>query len=411
MISRRQGDCKSAEPDMLASLSMAVAPTPDSEAPGRPGGLVALADRCVQCGLCLPHCPTYQLDRNEAESPRGRIALWRGLASGQLEASSVTHAHLDHCLGCRACEAVCPAGVRYGELLVAGRALQRTQRRASLRQTAIEWLAARPRALDALTGLYGWLRPLLPSRMRVLPAPPRAITPHDTGAAAAGDPDGRRVPVALFRGCVGRRYDAPARSALSRLLGAAGIATIEPDNQTCCGALHAHSGDGASADRLAATNRTAFAAAGTVCGTASGCQQHLAQALAGTAAGPEDPFVMLERVAAGLAFRPARRRVALHLPCTQQRLDGSVAALRALLGRVPELEVLTLPPGCCGAAGTQMLTDAARADRFRDPLLAAVAVCGADTLLSANIGCRLHLGNASPVPVVHPLEFLAEHLQ
>ncbi|NUO77237.1 MAG: 4Fe-4S dicluster domain-containing protein, partial [Lysobacter sp.] len=79
--------------------------------------LVALADRCVQCGLCLPACPTYGHDRLEAESPRGRIAVARAWALGTIEPSAVADTHLDHCLGCRSCEAVCPAGVQYGELL------------------------------------------------------------------------------------------------------------------------------------------------------------------------------------------------------------------------------------------------------------------------------------------------------
>ncbi|MEO5596040.1 MAG: 4Fe-4S dicluster domain-containing protein, partial [Lysobacteraceae bacterium] len=114
----------------------------------------------MKCGLCLPQCPTYALDRNEAESPRGRISLARALADGSLAANSAADLHLDHCLGCRRCEAVCPAGVEYSELLERTRSMQRQRRGASLRQRAVEWLAARPRLLDRLFGLYRAVYPL-----------------------------------------------------------------------------------------------------------------------------------------------------------------------------------------------------------------------------------------------------------
>ena len=64
--------------------------------------LLKATDRCVMCGMCLPHCPTYQLSRDEGESPRGRIALIQGLASGRLALNERLEAHLDRCLGCRA---------------------------------------------------------------------------------------------------------------------------------------------------------------------------------------------------------------------------------------------------------------------------------------------------------------------
>jgi len=99
----------------------------------------------------------------------------------------------------------------------------------------------------------------------------------------------------------------------------------------------------------------------------------------------------------------------LHLPCTQRNVVKSDVATRALLARVPGLEVIELDAGhgCCGAAGTQMLTAPGRANTFRQPLLDQFLASGASRLLSANIGCRLHFANGTPLPVQHPLEFLA----
>src|SRR5690606_38610999 len=124
--------------------------TPRVNAPAGPDPLVALADRCVQCGLCLPACPTYRLDRLEPESPRGRIALARGWALDLVAPDPAGEAHLDQCLGCRSCEAVCPAGVEYGALLVAARVRQRRRRTPGLRLRWLEALAARPGLMAAL---------------------------------------------------------------------------------------------------------------------------------------------------------------------------------------------------------------------------------------------------------------------
>ncbi|MBS7457849.1 (Fe-S)-binding protein [Coralloluteibacterium stylophorae] len=362
--------------------------------------LQALAAQCVQCGLCLPHCPTYALERTEAEGPRGRIAYVRGLASGDLAPTVAGDRHLDHCLGCRRCETACPAGVRFGALLLAARSRQRQRRAPPWRQRLLEAMAARPRWLGGLMRLYRRVAPLLPRRARPLPVPPPA--PRGTDWPRGGGH-------AIFLGCVARTYDGEVADALRLLAARAGLALGRPQAQTCCGALHAHAGDDATAARLAATNRAAFAGCGEILTTASGCHEAVAAAL-----GPgrtSDALVFLARHADALRFRPAATRVALHLPCTQHRLAGSVAATRTLLARVPDLEVVDLPQGCCGAAGSAMLLRPERAADLRAPLLHGLAASGATTLLSANIGCRLHLANAADVPVRHPIAFLAEHLQ
>lgn len=144
---------------------------------------------------------------------------------------------------------------------------------------------------------------------------------------------------------------------------------------------------------------------------ASGCHDTLADSLRGQAV-VRDAIDVIAEGADRLRFAARPERVALHLPCTQRNVVRSDAALRTLLARVPALEVVVLDAGfgCCGAAGTRMLTDPVRAARFRQPLLDQLAASSATRLLSANIGCRLHLANGTSLPVQHPLEFLSECL-
>lgn len=376
--------------------------TPD---PPASAGLAALADRCVQCGLCLPHCPTYRLDRTEAESPRGRIAYVKAVAQGRIAPTEAGDRHLDHCLGCRRCEPVCPAGVAYGELLIGARTAQFERRKLPVRLRLAGWLLARPPLLGALLDLHRVAGDWLPSALRpALPRPLPLQTLPSPGATT-------RERVSLFVGCVADRYESATRAALARLLAAAGVAVDLPAGQGCCGAAAAHSGDAATAKTLADANRRAFEGRAAVLCLATGCQDSLARSLAG-AAPVEDALSTLDRLAERLAFRPATGRVvALHLPCTQRSVVRSDAALRRLLARVPGLTVIELPDtGCCGAAGLHQLAEPERAAAFRAPLLDALATSGASELLSANIGCRLHLGDGTTMPVRHPVDFLAEYL-
>jgi glycolate oxidase iron-sulfur subunit len=215
----------------------------------------------------------------------------------------------------------------------------------------------------------------------------------------------------LFIGCVARPYEGALRSAVQALCANIGVDMTTPAGQTCCGSLHAHAGNTDAANALAQANRAAFAGTATVLTLASGCHESVAQALPTTVT--LDALDFLAQRGDALRFRPTRERIALHLPCTQRNVVKSDDATRALLARVPGLDIVELDAGfgCCGAAGTQMLLEPARAAAYRQPLLDQLAATGATRLLSANIGCRLHFANGTRVPVQHPLEFLAECLE
>ncbi len=386
--------------------------------------LLSLADACVLCGLCLPHCPTYSLDARESESPRGRVLLAQAIARdpGRLDSSSIEA--LEHCLGCGRCEQVCPAKVRFGELIrLARRHLP--QRPRPLGVWAALWASRHPEAAASLLRAARPLRGLLPRRSRRALAacaetgPVRDLSrhrpvnpPRKAGSAA---PQARRI--GLLLGCVGRALEASALGAAARLLHACGHEVLVPTDQACCGALDQHAGAGAHADALRAQSRRAWArlAPDILVGITSGCQAAHAASLSMLAPVTDIASLLLADVGfAALGLRRIEHRVALHLPCSQRAETGSVRATRELLARSPGLEVVELADtGCCGAGGAYMLQFAERAERLRRPLLDAVIASGATTLLSANLGCRLHLGGAAVLAGVelrHPLELLAEAL-
>lgn len=380
--------------------------------------IAALADQCVQCGLCLPVCPTYALDGNEAESPRGRIAIAAALAKGLAPITDEVREPLDHCLGCLNCERVCPAQVRFGELLVETRGLLGP---APQRPRVLLALTRQPALLrlTRLIGLHRWHARLarwlpLPSRWRTALALAASTSPPRLASALAGTGAPTLARVALFPGCVASVADAAAQQAAIILLEAAGHPVIRLPG-FCCGALDAHGGDAQAAARAARRVRDAWQASGAsvLVTVTPGCIGQLRSALPDVTV--DDPYALLAAQADRLQFRPLPRRVALHLPCTQLNVARSGETLQALLGRVPALEVMPLPARCCGAAGSHLLAFPERAAALRAPTLEAIGALAPQALLSSNIGCRLHLAaglaeQGTTVPTAHPLVLLAQQL-
>jgi glycolate oxidase iron-sulfur subunit len=229
--------------------------------------------------------------------------------------------------------------------------------------------------------------------------------------------------ITLFRGCVASVYDRDTHAAATRLLQALGYEVRIPYGTPCCGALARHDGDVDAADKHAQGARTAIEAAGgdVVLVSASGCFGDLRdQAMQGARTPVRDvhAFIAADERLATLRFRPLPIRAALHLPCTQVSVVGSIGSLRALLSRIPALNVLELPeqPRCCGAAGNYFVEHPAIAARLRDEKLGQAEDLQPDVVLTTNIGCRIHLGNGlrereRAIRVMHPLALLAQQLE
>jgi glycolate oxidase iron-sulfur subunit len=399
--------------------SAAMQPRPDPVPAAGPARRIAdLADQCVKCGLCLPHCPTYRAGREEGESPRGRIALARALALGELEPTPRALGHLDRCLACRACERACPPGVRFADLLVETRTLLATRRGLPSTVRRLRWLLLRPRMLERALDLLRLLRSSGLARivqaLGLDPGPDSVPTPPPRLHFAFAGP-GTRGEVTLFLGCVARRYDAAAHAAAIRLLTAAGYRVRVPDAQGCCGAALAHAGDRTGAQTLTAALARDLAGEGPVLVSASGCLGAVRAAL-GARVHEIHTFLAADAGVAALRFRRADETLALHLPCTLRYHDGGRAALD-LLGRIPGLQLARLPEQarCCGAAGIQFLAQPSQARALRAELLGDIAAAASTQVATANVGCRLWIEaglstTASPPRLYHSLELLARQL-
>jgi glycolate oxidase iron-sulfur subunit len=340
-----------------------------------------LLDRCISCGFCLPACPTYALTGDEGSSPRGRITLMRALETGRLdEDDDRLQEESSFCLGCRACEPVCPAGVQYGQLLEEWRDHQwRGRHRPPLAQVLMLVAARTP-----LLRLIGAVR--RPARTRE-----SARIGARVGRRRASRPEARESPVpgvSLMLGCFERGLYPGVSRAVQKLL--PGIAV--PQDQGCCGALHAHNGD--SAGGVALATRLGEQLPGVIVTTAGGCAAHLASVL-----GRDRVHELSEHLVAdgrepvgeltvddGAGGR-RRARVAIQDSCHLRNGLGVSAEPRSLIGEVADFVSVPGDGSCCGSAGSYSLLRPRDARRVLEPKLDAVAVAGVDYVATVNPGC------------------------
>ena len=395
--------------------------------------------QCIHCGMCLEACPTYRITGLETESPRGRIHLMQAIFEGRIEPVPEARVHLDRCLACRACEAVCPSGVQYGRLIETTRADLATRDGPSPVRDALLWLVSRRRALGLVTALLGVperlglralargpLRGIVPKGLRRLEslAPsltrPRYRAPEHPAAATSR--------VALLLGCVMRVAYGDVHSATARLLARTGADVVTVPGETGCGALHAHAGAREEARRLARRNIEAFERAKVdhIVVDAAGCGAHLkeygellegdpvwhARATA-IAHKVRDATEFLAGALGDGALGELPMRVTYQDPCHLAHAQRIRAQPRALLAKVSGLELAEMPGAdiCCGSAGYYNLVQPEYADRLLADKVRNIVELAPDAVVTANPGCMLQLeaglrAAGSRVPVLHIVELL-----
>lgn len=386
---------------------------------------LSAADQCVMCGMCQPHCPTYQVNHIESESPRGRLSMILGIAQNQLNADESVLQHLYNCTGCGVCEAMCPSRVSYMQLLDDSKYLLRSKTRQGLANTILLWLVRHP-------ARYGLLKKLLQStrlgnilrrfglldkqtaavqqRVNRNPEQAQLQSMHPANGEAKGN-------IALFTGCITQLFDQQSLEDSITLLTHCGYNVHLPIGQVCCGAMHQHNGQPNIAAELIERNRQLFDSKrfDAIIGSATGCTSQLKAMNSNRPVIDIMQFIAEHQLIEQLTLTPLNLRVAAHRPCSQQLNN---ALLIQLMQAIPEIKIQSLHSNatCCGAGGTQLIKPTTPSLALRKIKSDDINQQAPDVIITTNFGCALQLASGltenlsknKQIEIYHPVSLLVK---
>jgi glycolate oxidase iron-sulfur subunit len=380
---------------------------------------------CVQCGLCLPACPTFRLTGRETASPRGRIQAMKAVHNGVLEIDGPFQGVIDFCLGCRACEPVCPGMVPYGRALEGTRAEIAAQRPTfghRLRSFLLGTAIGSRRSLRLGTGALRMAQAtratsLAPARyrrlsegIRPLRGRPEPTLGHKGGSGVSGS-------VALVAGCIQDEWFRPVNHAAIELLEMAGYRVEVPPGQTCCGALAAHDGKADAARDLARQNMSVLSGYDHVVVTSAGCSAHVREyghwADGGDEVGSRAVDVTVAvagAIEAGLLpwLSGGLGPMAIQDPCHLRHAQRVTVEPRRIL-EAGGYDVVEIDPAgmCCGAAGLYSVLQPEASRELGNRKASQIRSTGVSRVASANPGCEMQLRSClgRGYEIGHPIEW------
>lgn len=390
---------------------------------------------CVQCGLCLPSCPTFRLTGMETASPRGRLTAMSAVAEGRPVDRRFAEI-MGSCLQCRACEVVCPGFVPFGKAMEGARAELAAQIRGPGRRlrrlvtARLLRVRAAIRMASTLIALAQILRVkyLAPPRMRGALSGLRPLSGRDRSFVGSTWParGNRRGVAALLSGCVMDDWFGNVHKATIELLTRSGYDVTVPATQTCCGALAAHDGWTDDARDMAAANLAALGSADVVVVDAAGCSAHMKDYGHWTEGGSDLAAkvadvteVVAEAIADGRLPRlqDTGTGVAVQDPCHLRHVQRITGQPRKIL-EAAGLRTIEIDPAgqCCGAAGIYSLLEPELSGRLGRTKAEQIQAAGAALVSSANPGCELQIRNHLSslkvhARVAHPVELYWEALR
>ncbi len=354
--------------------------------------------KCVHCGFCLATCPTYQLLGSELDSPRGRVYLIKSALENN-KASVQSLQHLDRCLTCRSCETTCPSGVQYGRLLDIGRALIEHKR--PLWQKVYRLMVRKFLTTPPLFNTLGFL--FQHSKVQ---------TPIVIAKSTSKK-------VLLLGGCVQPTLAPNINHSVKNILAKLGYQVQESTQNQCCGAIDQHLNANHEALQKIKKNIDTWNSFEVIISSASGCGMMVKDYASFFA--PEDAYYQkaqaiskkTQDIAQFLApqdlsiFKTTDKKIAYHSPCTMQHGQKLAGLVESILSRLGYILAPTQDAHlCCGSAGTYSIFEAKISKQLKTNKLKHLSTGNPEVIVTANIGCLIHLQKGTKIPVKHWIELL-----
>ena len=414
---------------------------------------------CMRCGFCLPACPTYvHSNDDETQSPRGRIALMKAVRDGDIPFDDSVEESLDLCLGCRACEPACPAGVEYGHLLENARDVIQSEKQDSLKvktarytafnhlfqsdkkmKTAVGFVQLYQKSgLQMLTrkmGILSFFPSILKDMEKVLPE----VEKNNVKRGAVYEAAKPTMKIAFFTGCLMETMFSKTNESTIKLLQKLGCDVWVPEGQQCCGALHGHSGELKKAKENARKNLESFLDQDVdyIVNNAGGCGAFLSEYHLLLKDEPEllekaekfaektiDITSLLYKLGVtnhGLDYTGDKAlTVTYQDSCHLRNVNRVTQEPREILKSINHVDFVELKGAeqCCGSAGIYNIMQSEMSMKILDDRMGNVKKTQAHIIITTNPGCLLQMklgieraGLSDEMIALHIVDFIHDYIK
>ena len=394
--------------------------------------------KCVHCGMCNATCPTYGINGDELEGPRGRIYLIKDMLENNKPANKKIAQHIDSCLSCYSCMTTCPSGVNYMHLIDHGRNyVEETYKRPLIDRTfrnILSFVLPRPKVFLTLVILTKFIKPfsfLMPRFLKnSLNLMPDSIPSKKIKTQKIYSPlDGKKISrVALLIGCVQRVISPEINEATIRLLNRHNVEVVVMPDIECCGSLNHHLGKKEKArvsfvknieswyEEYLSNGLDAIISNTSGCGTTLKDYGHIfkndkemkKKAKKISELTKDITEYLDENLKLDIKKNEEKKyKIAYHSACSMQHGQKIHDQPKELISKTGN-EVLDIPDGhlCCGSAGTYNILHQKMAKSLLRNKVNNIEKITPDFISTGNIGCMTQISTGTKIPIIHTVELL-----